>query len=246
MTRRRGRGRGRGPRLPDRGSHRRRAAAAARRLSADAAPARCRQDRADRDRRSSQHCAGARRRDPHHGREVPRVGRVGEERLVESGAADARRRGEVRHRRSRRLRVRARRRRSASSWRRTLRPCCSRRCTASSTPKQLAEWVLADRLPVRVQLQVHKYIWSPRDASADRIRDRMPTRGRAAERRARFLHGRGRRAGATASRSARSASTTVSATRSELEAARAVARGARRRHGTSSSALDLSRSAGRR
>jgi len=28
-------------------------------------------------------------------------------------------------------------------------------------PKALAEWVLADRLPVRVQLQVHKYIWSP-------------------------------------------------------------------------------------
>lgn len=28
-------------------------------------------------------------------------------------------------------------------------------------PKQLAEWVLADRLLVRVQLQVHKYIWSP-------------------------------------------------------------------------------------
>jgi 7-carboxy-7-deazaguanine synthase len=25
--------------------------------------------------------------------------------------------------------------------------------------KQLAEWVLADRLPVRVQLQSHKYIW---------------------------------------------------------------------------------------
>ena len=25
--------------------------------------------------------------------------------------------------------------------------------------RQLAEWVLADRLPVRVQLQVHKYIW---------------------------------------------------------------------------------------
>jgi 7-carboxy-7-deazaguanine synthase len=29
------------------------------------------------------------------------------------------------------------------------------------TPRQLAEWVLADRLRVRVQLQVHKYIWSP-------------------------------------------------------------------------------------
>jgi 7-carboxy-7-deazaguanine synthase len=28
-------------------------------------------------------------------------------------------------------------------------------------PKTLSEWVLADRVPVRVQLQVHKYIWSP-------------------------------------------------------------------------------------
>ena len=26
-------------------------------------------------------------------------------------------------------------------------------------PKTLSEWVLADRLPARVQLQVHKYIW---------------------------------------------------------------------------------------
>jgi len=26
-------------------------------------------------------------------------------------------------------------------------------------PKTLSEWVLEDRLPVRVQLQVHKYIW---------------------------------------------------------------------------------------
>jgi 7-carboxy-7-deazaguanine synthase len=26
-------------------------------------------------------------------------------------------------------------------------------------PKPLSEWVLADRLPVRVQLQLHKYIW---------------------------------------------------------------------------------------
>jgi 7-carboxy-7-deazaguanine synthase len=26
-------------------------------------------------------------------------------------------------------------------------------------PRELAAWVLADRLPVRVQLQVHKYIW---------------------------------------------------------------------------------------
>ena len=28
-------------------------------------------------------------------------------------------------------------------------------------PKALSEWVLADRLPVRVQLQLHKYIWPP-------------------------------------------------------------------------------------
>jgi 7-carboxy-7-deazaguanine synthase len=28
-------------------------------------------------------------------------------------------------------------------------------------PAQLAAWVLAERLPVRVQLQVHKYIWHP-------------------------------------------------------------------------------------
>jgi 7-carboxy-7-deazaguanine synthase len=28
-------------------------------------------------------------------------------------------------------------------------------------PKLLSEWVLADSLPVRVQLQLHKYIWSP-------------------------------------------------------------------------------------
>jgi len=26
-------------------------------------------------------------------------------------------------------------------------------------PKRLAEWILADRLPVRLQLQAHKYIW---------------------------------------------------------------------------------------
>jgi 7-carboxy-7-deazaguanine synthase len=28
-------------------------------------------------------------------------------------------------------------------------------------PKTLAEWMLADRLPARLQLQAHKYIWSP-------------------------------------------------------------------------------------
>lgn len=28
-------------------------------------------------------------------------------------------------------------------------------------PRRLAEWVLADRLPVRYQLQLHKFVWSP-------------------------------------------------------------------------------------
>jgi 7-carboxy-7-deazaguanine synthase len=28
-------------------------------------------------------------------------------------------------------------------------------------PRLLAEWLLADRLPVRLQLQTHKFIWSP-------------------------------------------------------------------------------------
>jgi 7-carboxy-7-deazaguanine synthase len=28
-------------------------------------------------------------------------------------------------------------------------------------PRTLAEWILADRLPVRLQLQLHKFIWDP-------------------------------------------------------------------------------------
>lgn len=28
-------------------------------------------------------------------------------------------------------------------------------------PRRLAEWILSDRLPVRFQLQLHKYIWDP-------------------------------------------------------------------------------------
>jgi 7-carboxy-7-deazaguanine synthase len=29
------------------------------------------------------------------------------------------------------------------------------------TPRTLSEWTLADRLPARVQLQLHKFIWDP-------------------------------------------------------------------------------------
>jgi 7-carboxy-7-deazaguanine synthase len=28
-------------------------------------------------------------------------------------------------------------------------------------PREIVEWILADRLPVRFQLQMHKFIWTP-------------------------------------------------------------------------------------
>ena len=31
------------------------------------------------------------------------------------------------------------------------------------SPKTLASWILRDNLPVRVQLQIHKYIWAPEE-----------------------------------------------------------------------------------
>ena len=31
-------------------------------------------------------------------------------------------------------------------------------------PRTLSEWMLADQLPVRLQLQLHKIIWPPDDA----------------------------------------------------------------------------------
>ena len=44
----------------------------------------------------------------------------------------------------------------------------TRRCTVlfgpvfgDLDPRLLAEWILADRLPVRFQLQLHKFIWAP-------------------------------------------------------------------------------------
>jgi len=31
----------------------------------------------------------------------------------------------------------------------------------TQSPRELAEWILADGLPVRLQLQLHKFIWEP-------------------------------------------------------------------------------------
>ena len=38
-------------------------------------------------------------------------------------------------------------------------PCSSRPCTACSTPGELGRWILEDGLPVRLQVQLHKYLW---------------------------------------------------------------------------------------
>ena len=94
----------------------------------------------------------------------PGSGEAGQEPLGEPRPAPADRRGQVRHQGSRRLRVRARRRRDSTHL--------IGRCAAVHfspvhgvlDPSELAEWILADRLPVRLQLQVHKYIWDPSDA----------------------------------------------------------------------------------
>ena len=43
-------------------------------------------------------------------------------------------------------------------------------------PRTLSEWVLADRLPVRVQLQLHKYIWDRPDDARCLIRPRARCR----------------------------------------------------------------------
>lgn len=32
-------------------------------------------------------------------------------------------------------------------------------CTPALPPRQLADWIVADRLPVRMQVQLHKYLW---------------------------------------------------------------------------------------
>ena len=46
-------------------------------------------------------------------------------------------------------------------------PCCSRRATSSLPARDLADWILEDRLPVRFQIQLHKYLWGnvPRRSS---------------------------------------------------------------------------------
>ncbi len=117
----------------------------------------------------------------------PGSGEAGQERLGEPRPARAARRGEVRHAGSSRLRVRARGDRAVRPGRARRRPCCCRPFTACSNRERSSEWMLADRVPARLQLQLHKYIWSPIDEGCVSLHaGRGPS-----ERRARLVHRRG-------------------------------------------------------
>ena len=78
--------------------------------------------------------------------------------LCEPAAADRARPGQVRDLRPRRLRMGARHGGRARRWPRAAR-CCSRRRFDQVAPRELAEWILADKLPVRFQMQLHKQLW---------------------------------------------------------------------------------------
>ena len=45
-----------------------------------------------------------------------------------------------------------------ASWHNIAR-CCSRPRKGSLPPRMLAEWILRDQLPVRLQVQLHKLLW---------------------------------------------------------------------------------------
>jgi 7-carboxy-7-deazaguanine synthase len=93
----------------------------------------------------------------------PGLGRGVAQPVVEPRPPDRARRDQVRHRQPPRLRVGAGRHPRARPRRAGRRGGCAR---CSSRPsgramdfRQLAEWVLEDRLSVRYQIQLHKIIW---------------------------------------------------------------------------------------
>jgi 7-carboxy-7-deazaguanine synthase len=88
--------------------------------------------------------------------------RGGPQRLCEHRASHAQRPGQVRHLRPRRLRVGALQARRVQRSLGASRTCCSRPATGSCRRAMLAEWILEDRLPVRLQLQLHKLLWERR------------------------------------------------------------------------------------
>ena len=89
---------------------------------------------------------------------APGSGEAGRMHAANLDAPAAARRGEAGARRPRGLRVGARpRARSARSRGRTR--SSSRPCTAASIPGTLGRWIVEDGLPVRLQVQLHKYLW---------------------------------------------------------------------------------------
>ena len=120
-----------------------------------------RPDGAARNRRAPADRRRSGRSDQDRRRQVPGERRVRQERLEQSRRAVAARRSEVRHPGSPRLRVRRRRR--AAPW-----PGGAMRggsvlagARRARIPRTLSEWMLADSVPARLQVQLHKYIWPP-------------------------------------------------------------------------------------
>ena len=136
-------------------------------------------ERAARDRRSRLDRARAGRRRPRSWTSsapaAARPGRCDWENLARLGAT---RRGEVRDRRSGRLRVREGRSSQRGDWASRVGAILFSPVHGVLAPADLAAWVLADRLPVRVQLQVHKYIWEPGRAACSRAGEPGPGRVR--------------------------------------------------------------------
>ena len=108
-------------------------------------------------------------------------------------------------------------------------------------PRTLSEWVLADRLPVRVQLQLHKFIWAARsyDAAVSMDAVVLLSGGLDSYTAAAIARAEGFRLYALTIRYGQRHAR-------EIEAARAVARGARRRAAHRARRRPRRRSAARR
>ena len=91
----------------------------------------------------------------------PGSGEAGKMRLGEPRAARPARRGEVRDRATGPTTSTRRRSCARGDWASRVAAILFSPVHGQLPPAELAAWVLADRLPVRVQLQVHKYIWEP-------------------------------------------------------------------------------------
>ncbi len=146
-------------RQPARRSDRRRAAAPGRRLSPHGAAPRYAAGPCCSKPAGRSTSAGCRAPSSRWWTSSARERRVRQSRVGQHRQAGIARSGEVRHPGSQGLRVRARHRDAARPGSALRARCCSRLFTVCSNPQDLSEWILEDRLPVRLQLQIHKHIW---------------------------------------------------------------------------------------